>query len=61
MSLMSLKLSLGKTGIKELFGAYIKGHGGEIAILAVTVSILAGIAILATGDITSAVVRGRAH
>ena len=38
---------------------FIKTHSGEIAILAITTALFAGIAILATGDIGQVLARGR--
>jgi hypothetical protein len=58
---MSLKLSIGKTGIKELLGTYLREHSSEIVIFAITTTILVGVAVLATGDITQALAKSKHH
>jgi hypothetical protein len=55
---MSLKLSLGNTGIKALLGSYIREHRNEIVIFGITTTMLVGVAVLATGDISQALARG---
>ena len=56
---MSLNFkSLGRTGIKELLGSYIREHSSEMVIVAITGTILVGVAVLATGDITHVLARG---
>jgi succinate dehydrogenase hydrophobic anchor subunit len=51
---MSIKLSLGTTGMKEVIGTYIREHSSEIAIVGIMTTVLVGVAALATGDITHA-------
>ena len=58
---MSLKLSLGKTGIKALLGSYIREHRNEIVIFGITTAMLVGVAALAGGDFTQALAKSRHH
>jgi presenilin-like A22 family membrane protease len=52
-------LKLGTTGIKDSFKWYVREHSGEIAIIGIMAVIGIGIALLATGDISEAIARGR--
>jgi succinate dehydrogenase hydrophobic anchor subunit len=57
---MSLNFkSLAMNGMKDILGSYIREHSGEVAIFAITGTILVGVAFLATGDIASALARHR--
>jgi hypothetical protein len=47
----------GMNGVKDVLGSYIREHSSEVAIFAITGTILVGVALLATGDITSALAR----
>lgn len=51
---MSIKLSLRTAGLKDLVGSYVREHSSEIAIVGIMTTVLAGVAVLATGDITQA-------
>lgn len=52
-------LSLGSTGIKDLIRSYVTEHSGEIVIVGIVIAISAGIAFLATGDLSQVVEAGR--
>lgn len=56
---MSIKLTLRTAGLKDLIGSYIREHSSEIAIVGIMTTVLAGVAVLATGDITQAFARHR--
>lgn len=56
---MSIRLSLRTAGLKDLIGSYIREHSSEIAIVGIMTTVLAGVAVLATGDITQAFARHR--
>jgi hypothetical protein len=51
---MSIKLGLRTTGIKDLVTSYVKEHSNEIAIVGIMTTVLAGVTVLATGDIMHA-------
>jgi hypothetical protein len=57
--IMSIKLSLRTAGLKELMGSYIREHSSEIAIVGIMTTVLAGVAVLATGDITQVFAKHR--
>lgn len=56
---MSIKLTLRTAGLKDLIGSYIREHSSEIAIVGIMTTVLAGVAVLATGDFTQAFARHR--
>ncbi len=56
---MSIKLGLRTHGMKDLIGYYIREHTSEMAIVGIMTTVLAGVAVLATGDITQALAHGR--
>ena len=52
-------LKLGTASIKDSFKWYVREHASEIAIIGTVFAIFVGIALLATGDISEAIARGR--
>ena len=54
---MSIKLSLRTPWLKDMIGSYIREHSSEIAIVGIMTIVLAGVAVIATGDITQAFAR----
>ena len=44
------KINFRNNGVKDLIGSYIREHSSEIAIVGIMTTILAGVAVLATGD-----------
>jgi hypothetical protein len=59
---MSLSfLQLGRNGIKDLIGSYVREHSSEIVICGIATAILMGVALLTTGDITQVLAGRRKH
>jgi hypothetical protein len=57
-------LSLGTTGIKDVLKldvlkSYVREHANEMVIVGIMFGISVGVAMLATGDFTEALARGR--
>jgi len=52
-------LSLGSVGIRDLIRSYVVEHSSEMVIVGIVIAISAGIAFLATGDLTQVVEAGR--
>jgi hypothetical protein len=59
-------LSLGTVGIKDvpkwgILKSYVREHASEMVIVGIMFGISVSVAMLATGDITEALARGRGH
>jgi hypothetical protein len=57
-------LSLGTVGMKDelkwdILKSYVREHGSKVVIVGIMLGISVCVAVLATGDITEAVARGR--